>query len=117
MPIMFNQFVPILLQAPAGGGGLFGLLLPMVLIFVLFYFMIILPQRKRQKAVDEMLNNLKPGDRVVTSGGVYGSIVSIREDKRTVQLTHLRKPGCSHRDRPQLHLPVCRRAGKRQNSE
>ena len=85
-PIMFNQFVPILLQAPAGGGGLFGLLLPMVLIFVLFYFMIILPQRKRQKAVDEMLNNLKPGDRVVTSGGVYGSIVSIREDKRTVQL-------------------------------
>ncbi|NDD63113.1 MAG: preprotein translocase subunit YajC, partial [Acidobacteria bacterium] len=83
---MYNQFFPILLQASTGGGGLFGLLLPMVLIFVLFYFMIIMPQRKRQKAVDEMLNNLKPGDRVVTSGGVYGSIVSIRDDKRTVQL-------------------------------
>ncbi|NBO65962.1 MAG: preprotein translocase subunit YajC [Acidobacteria bacterium] len=83
---MVNQIHPILLQASAGGGGLFGLLLPMVLIFVLFYFMIILPQRKRQKAIDEMLNNLKPGDRVVTSGGVYGSIVGIREDKRTVQL-------------------------------
>ncbi len=58
----------------------------MVLIFVLFYFMIIMPQRKRQKAVEEMLNNLKMGDRVVTTGGVYGSIVSLREDKRTVQL-------------------------------
>ena len=58
----------------------------MVLIFVLFYFMIIMPQRKRQKAVEEMLNNLKMGDRVVTTGGVYGTIVSLREDKRTVQL-------------------------------
>jgi len=83
---MMNQTAFVLLQGAAGGGGLFGLLLPMVLIFVLFYFMIILPQRKRQKAVDEMLNNLKMGDRVVTNGGIYGSIVSIREDKRTVQL-------------------------------
>ncbi len=83
---MVNQTAFVLLQGAAGGGGLFGLLLPMVLIFVLFYFMIILPQRKRQKAVDEMLNNLKMGDRVVTNGGIYGSIVSLREDKRTVQL-------------------------------
>jgi len=83
---MLNQTALILLQGAAGGGGLLGMLLPMVLIFVLFYFMIILPQRKRQKAVDEMLNNLKAGDRVVTSGGIHGSIVSLREDKRTVQL-------------------------------
>ncbi len=58
----------------------------MLLVFVLFYFLIIMPQRKRQRAVDEMLNNLKPGDKVVTSGGLYGQIVSVREDKRTVQL-------------------------------
>lgn len=82
---MVNQIAFILFQGQ-GGGGLFGLLLPMVLIFVLFYFMIIMPQRKRQKAVEEMLNNLKMGDRVVTTGGVYGTIVSLREDKRTVQL-------------------------------
>ncbi|MEO6725852.1 MAG: preprotein translocase subunit YajC [Blastocatellia bacterium] len=62
------------------------MLVPMLLVFVLFYFLIIMPQRKRQRAVDEMLNNLKPGDKVVTSGGLYGQIVSVREDKRTVQL-------------------------------
>jgi len=62
------------------------MLIPMVLVFVLFYFLIIVPQRKRQRAVDEMLNNLKAGDKVVTSGGLYGQVVSVREDKRTVQL-------------------------------
>lgn len=62
------------------------MLVPMVLVFVLFYFLIIVPQRKRQRAVDEMLNNLKTGDKVVTSGGLYGVIVSVRDDKRTVQL-------------------------------
>ncbi len=61
-------------------------MLPMVLIFVIFYFLIIVPQRKRQRAVDEMLNNLKAGDKVVTNGGLYGQIISVREDKRTVQL-------------------------------
>lgn len=68
------------------GGSSLGMLIPMLLVFVLFYFLIIVPQRKRQRTVDEMLNNLKPGDKVVTSGGLYGQIVSVREDKRTVQL-------------------------------
>jgi preprotein translocase subunit YajC len=68
------------------GGSSLGMLIPMVLVFVLFYFLIIVPQRKRQKAVDEMLNNLKAGDKVVTSGGIYGQIISVREDNRTVQL-------------------------------
>ena len=45
-----------------------------------------MPQRKRQRAVDEMLNNLKAGDKVVFGSGIYGTIVSIRDDKRTVQL-------------------------------
>lgn len=74
------------------GGGAFGMLIPMVLVFVLFYFLIIVPQRKRQRAVDEMLNNLKPGDKVVTNGGLYGTIVSVREDKRTVQLKVTENP-------------------------
>lgn len=58
----------------------------MGLVFVLFYFLIIVPQRKRQRAVDDMLNTLKPGDKVVTNGGLYGQVVSLREDKRTVTL-------------------------------
>ena|SRR5215831_18874226 len=60
--------------------------IPLLLIFVLFYFLIIVPQRKRQRAIDAMLDSLKSGDKVVTNGGIYGTIVSIRDDKRTVQL-------------------------------
>jgi preprotein translocase subunit YajC len=67
-------------------GSPFVTFIPLILVFVIFYFLIILPQRKRQRAVDAMLDNLKSGDRVVTSGGIYGTIVSVRDDKRTVQL-------------------------------
>lgn len=81
---MSQQFA--LFLAFQQGGSSLGMLIPMVLVFVLFYFLIIVPQRKRQRAVDEMLNNLKAGDKVVTSGGIYGQIISVREDKRTVQL-------------------------------
>lgn len=81
---MLTQIAPILLQAQGGSPIL--TLIPMALVFVLFYFLIIVPQRKRQRAVDEMLNNLKAGDKVVTSGGLYGQVISLREDKRTVTL-------------------------------
>jgi preprotein translocase subunit YajC len=82
--VMSQHIALILLQSQ--GSGALGMLVPMVMVFVLFYFLIIVPQRKRQRAVDEMLNNLKTGDKVVTSGGLYGVIVSVRDDKRTVQL-------------------------------
>ncbi len=64
----------------------------MLLVFVLFYFLIMMPQKKRQRAMDEMLNNLKAGDKVVTSGGLYGTIVSVRDDKRTLQLKIAENP-------------------------
>jgi preprotein translocase subunit YajC len=67
-------------------GSPFVTFIPLLLVFVIFYFLIILPQRKRQRALDVMLDNLKSGDKVVTSGGIYGTIVSVRDDKRTVQL-------------------------------
>ena len=59
-------------------------LLPLVLIFVIFYFLLIRPARKRQKQVQVMLDGLKPGDRVVTSGGLIGTIVAV--DRALVQL-------------------------------
>lgn len=59
---------------------------PLVLIFVVFYFMLIRPQRKKDKQVKEMLNNLKAGDRVCTIGGIYGTIVGIREDTVTLSV-------------------------------
>lgn len=55
-------------------------MLPMVLIFVVFYFFLIRPQRKKDKQVKEMLNNLKTGDRVCTIGGIYGTITGIKDD-------------------------------------
>ena len=61
-------------------------LILMVLMLALAYFLLIVPQRKQQRAIAEMQNNLKPGDKVVTNGGLYGTVVSLREDKRAVQL-------------------------------
>jgi preprotein translocase subunit YajC len=79
---MLQQIALFLLQQ----GSPFVTFIPLLLVFVIFYFLIILPQRKRQRAVDAMLENLKSGDKVVTSGGIYGTIISVRDDKRTVQL-------------------------------
>jgi preprotein translocase subunit YajC len=69
----------VLLQAPGGGGGLL-MWLPLVFIFGVFYFLLILPQQRRQKKWQEMLNTLKTGDKVVTSGGLRGVIIAIKED-------------------------------------
>lgn len=66
--------------------ALLGTFLPMILIFVVFYFFLIRPQRKKDKKVKEMLNNLKAGDRVCTIGGIYGTIVGIRDDTVTLSV-------------------------------
>ena len=54
--------------------------LPLVLMFVVFYFLLIRPQQKRQKEHGEMIKNLKKGDRVVTSGGVIGTVHTFQDD-------------------------------------
>ncbi len=66
-----------------GGGGIFGqinMLIPFIAMFAIFYFLLIRPQQKKQRDLRQMLQNLKRGDRVVTSGGIYGTIVKIRND-------------------------------------
>ena len=60
--------------------------LPMILIFVVFYFFLIRPQRKKDKQVKEMLNNLKAGDQITTIGGIYGTIVGIKDDRVTLSV-------------------------------
>ena len=65
----------------AGGAGDFGMqFLPLILIFVVFYFLLIRPQQKKQKAHREMLSALRRGDRVVTAGGVVGTITRVISD-------------------------------------
>ena len=73
------------LAADAGAGGALIQLLPFVLIFGIFYFLLILPQQRQRRKVQDMLSNLKTGDRVLTSGGIYGTIVGFR-DASVVQL-------------------------------
>ena len=65
-------------------GNPMGFLLPMILIFVVMYLLIFRPQAKKQKEHQRMLNELKKGDRVLTAGGIYGTIVGIREKEGVV---------------------------------
>jgi preprotein translocase subunit YajC len=60
-------------------GGAFGFL-PILLIIAIFYVLMILPAQRRQKKVAEMLRNLKNGDKVITNGGIYGTIVGLEDD-------------------------------------
>jgi preprotein translocase subunit YajC len=80
----------LILQNGGGGGGSIMFLLPWIAIFAIFYLLLIRPQQKRQRQAqmerDAMLKSLKPGDKVVTSGGIYATIVAVREKDDTVQL-------------------------------
>ncbi len=69
----------------AGAGDILGMIIPLVLMFVVFYFLLIRPQRKKDKKVKDMLAALKVGDRICTIGGIYGTIVSIKDD--TIELS------------------------------
>jgi preprotein translocase subunit YajC len=75
-------------QAGAGQGGAsqwMGLL-PLVLLFVVFYFLLIRPQQKRAKQQKTFIENLKKGDKVVTSGGLYGTITGITDETVTLEI-------------------------------
>ena len=73
--------------AQSGGGGGFGgmeQLLPLVLIFVVFYFLLIRPQQKKAKQHREMLGDLRRGDRIVTNGGLVGTITRVPNDAELI---------------------------------
>jgi len=72
----------------AGGEGVagFGGFIPIILMFVIFYFLLIRPQQKRQKEHRNMVSNLKKGDRIITSGGLHGRITGIDDTTLTVEI-------------------------------
>lgn len=81
-----QDIASFLLQA--GGGQVGGLMwLPLLFIFGIFYLLLILPQQRRQKKWQQMINDLKAGDRVTTGGGIRGIIIAIKDDA-----VHLRVP-------------------------
>ncbi len=72
--------------AGAEGPSLIGAFMPLIIIFALFYFMFILPQKKEQKKHAAMLKELKPGDKVITNGGIVGVIDKINEKEDIVRI-------------------------------
>ena len=67
-------------QAQTPGGSIIQFL-PLVFILAIFYLIVFLPARRRQKKLQDMVDNLKAGDKVVTSGGIYGTIVGFKDDR------------------------------------
>ena len=84
MTILELSFLYQFAQAAPGGG--LGQFLPILLLFAGMWFLIIAPQRKRQKAHDKMLTELKNGDEIVTSGGIYCTITNVKEDRFVVRI-------------------------------
>ena len=81
----------VFLQAEAApGGGLFEMMFPFLIIIMLFYFLMIRPQQKRQKEHEAQLNAAEKGDRVVTSGGIHGKIVGASDDVLTLEVAHIK---------------------------
>ncbi len=84
----FAHGLIVAIAAPPDGGTVspWVQLIPFALVLAIFYFIILMPMRRRQKKVDEFLGALKVGDKVVTSGGIYGSIVKMGESSLQLQI-------------------------------
>lgn len=82
---LFGMFLALAASADSQVSPLVQLI-PFALVLAIFYFVILLPMKKRQKKVQEFLSTLKVGDKVVTSGGIYGSIAKVGEDAVQLQI-------------------------------
>lgn len=83
-----TQFLPAAAQP---GGGLLGLVVPLVLMFAVFYFLLIRPQQKKQKTRSSMLSQLKKGDKIVTIGGLHGTIMELTDDIVVIRVNDVTK--------------------------
>jgi preprotein translocase subunit YajC len=84
----------------SGGGGFGGFLIPLGLMFAIMYFMVIMPQQRQRKKMQEMLGALKTGDKIVTSGGIYGTVNGIDGDSVILKIS----------SEPQVKIRIARAA-------
>jgi preprotein translocase subunit YajC len=84
----------------SGGGGFGGFLIPLGLMFAIMYFMVIMPQQRQRKKMQEMLGALKTGDKIVTSGGIYGTVNGIDGDSVILKIS----------SEPQVKIRIARSA-------
>lgn len=86
---MLTYFIPVAVAYAAEGrsqGNPIMSMAPLVLLFVVFYFLLIRPQQKKAKAHKEMLSKVEKGDNAVTNGGLYGRVTSVAEDSLTLEI-------------------------------
>jgi preprotein translocase subunit YajC len=81
-----NETFLVAMAAPSGGPSAWVQLLPFALVLGIFYFIILLPMKRRQQKVQSFLAGLKEGDKVVTSGGIYGTVTRVGEQALQLQI-------------------------------
>jgi preprotein translocase subunit YajC len=84
--IVLVSLNPLMAQGGGSGGSTFGLLLPLVAMLGIFYFLLIRPQQRRQRAQRSLLASLDVGDEVITIGGVYGTIRELDDEAMTLEV-------------------------------
>jgi len=89
----------MILQA-SGGGGFGGFLIPLGLMFAIMYFMVFMPQQRQRKRTREMLGALKAGDKIITNGGIYGTVNGIDGDSVILKIS----------SEPQVKIRIARAA-------
>jgi preprotein translocase subunit YajC len=89
----------VLFQA-SGGGGFGGFLIPLGLMFAIMYFMVIMPQQRQRKKTQAMLAALKAGDKIITNGGIYGTVNGIDGDSVILKIS----------SEPQVKIRIARAA-------
>jgi len=88
--MLLASFSTFMHQAAPGGkpqGNMLTALVPFILVFVIFYVLIILPSRKKQKKHQNMIEALKPGDKIVTTGGIYGTVMGTQKDRIELKIS------------------------------
>ena len=80
----------ILLQAAPAQPSPFGMFVPMIAIFLIFYFLLIRPQQRKQRAQEDLLKAIEKGDDVITAGGLHGKVVGITDDVLTLEIAALK---------------------------